>query len=105
MHISYTSPGHAVISCNGISCDGYCFPLGPANLVFVKTPAGLVGCGFFDMAVFAGKDIAAAKITGIADIEGLLSGTVVQVTPAAEKLGIRTGMDGAEAVRKMCQVS
>ena len=30
--------------------DGFVIPLGPANLVAVKTDVGLVGCGAFDVA-------------------------------------------------------
>jgi uncharacterized protein YunC (DUF1805 family) len=30
--------------------DGFVIPLGPANLVAIKTDIGMVGCGAFDVA-------------------------------------------------------
>lgn len=102
MKIRYESLEHAVISFEDISCDGYCFSLGQANLIFVKTLSGIVGCGFFDLEIFSQKNIAAAKVTGIASIEELLAGKISAITPQAKELGLEPGMTGEEAVRKMC---
>jgi uncharacterized protein YunC (DUF1805 family) len=30
--------------------DGFIIPLGPANLVAIKTDVGMIGCGAFDVA-------------------------------------------------------
>ena len=72
MQIEYLSPDHALITDAGVSVDAYCLELGSANLIFVKTSSGIVGCGFFDLATFENFGIPAAKVTGISTIEDLL---------------------------------
>ena len=99
MQIEYLSPGHALITDAGVSVDAYCLELGSANLFFVKTFSGIVGCGFFDLAAFEKFGIPAAKVTGISTIEDLLKGSVSEATPAAVLRGVNPGMSGEEAVR------
>ncbi|HJK18594.1 MAG: YunC family protein [Candidatus Methanocorpusculum faecipullorum] len=99
MQIEYLSPGHALITDAGVSVDAYCLELGSANLIFVKTSSGIVGCGFFDLAAFEKFGIPAAKVTGISTIEDLLKGSVSAATPAAVLRGVNPGMSGEEAVR------
>ncbi|MDR3101884.1 MAG: hypothetical protein LBU24_01405 [Methanocalculaceae archaeon] len=76
MQIEYLSPDHAAITDPSISADAYCVELGSANRIFVKTFAGFVGCGFFDLVVFERLGIPAAKITGISALEVRLKGSV-----------------------------
>ena len=99
MQIEYLSPDHALITDAGVSVDAYCLELGSANLIFVKTSSGIVGCGFFDLATFEQFGIPAAKVTGISTIEDLLKGSVSATTPAAVLRGVNPGMSGEEAVR------
>ena len=42
--------------------DGFVIPLGPANLVAVKTDVGMVGCGAFDVAALDSFSYPAAKV-------------------------------------------
>ncbi|MCZ0861320.1 MAG: DUF1805 domain-containing protein [Methanocorpusculum sp.] len=102
MQIEYLSPDHALITGPGIAADAYCLELGPANLIFAKSSAGFVGCGFFDLAVFEKLGIPAAKVTGISTIEDLLKSPVSAATPAAVLRGAKTGVTGEEAIRRLC---
>jgi uncharacterized protein YunC (DUF1805 family) len=82
---------------------GYVLPLGPVNLVWVVAAHGLLGCGAIDVAALGKFGYPAARVrpTGsdsIATLADLLSGMVKEVNPAAECLGVRTGMEGKEAL-------
>jgi uncharacterized protein YunC (DUF1805 family) len=83
--------------------DGYVIPLGPVSLVSVVTDIGMVGCGAFDVAALNNFNYPAAKVrpaygSSIATIEDLLQGIVKEVNPAAEKLGLKIGITGREAL-------
>jgi uncharacterized protein YunC (DUF1805 family) len=78
-------------------------PLGPVSLVGIVTNLGLVGCGAFDVAVLNNFGYPAAKArpaqrSSIATIENLLQGIVKEVNSAAEKLGLKVGLTGREAL-------
>lgn len=78
-------------------------PLGPINLVDVVTDVGMVGCGAFDVAALNNFGYPAAKVrpsqgNSIATIDDLLQGIVKEVNPAAEKLGLKVGITGREAL-------
>ncbi len=83
--------------------DGYVIPLGPVNLVSVITDKGMVGCGAFDVAALNNFGYPAAKVKAaeggsIATIDDLLHGIVKEVNPAAEKLGVKVGITGRQAL-------
>ncbi|MFB3764891.1 MAG: YunC family protein [Methanotrichaceae archaeon] len=83
--------------------DGYVIPLGPVNLVNVVTDVGMVGCGAFDVIALNNFGYPAAKVrpsqgSSIATIDDLLDGIVKEVNPAAEKLGLKVGITGREAL-------
>lgn len=72
----------------------------------IITPAGIVGCGIYDLKTPAefNQAIAIAKGTPacpLAEPEDLLDATIVGVTPRAEQIGITVGMTGRQAVEKM----
>lgn len=63
----------------------------------------MVGCGAFDLAALNNFGYPAAKVRSakggsIATGEDLLQGIVKEVNPAAEKLGLRVGLTGREAL-------
>ncbi len=83
--------------------DGFVIPLGPVNLVAVKTDIGMVGCGAFDVAALDSFSYPAAKVRpslgpSIMDTEDILKGTVKEANRSAFGRGIRTGMTGKEAL-------
>jgi catechol 2,3-dioxygenase-like lactoylglutathione lyase family enzyme/uncharacterized protein YunC (DUF1805 family) len=74
----------------------------------ILTPAGIVGCGIYDLHTPAefGQAIAIARGTPacpLTEPEDLLDARIVGVTPKAESYGIRVGLTGREAVERMLQ--
>ena len=102
MKMHYDSQVHVTGEVNDVSFEGFCLPLPPSKLIFIKTKGGFLGCGFFDMATFEKLKIPAVKITGVSTLEELLAGKIVQVTNSAEKLGLAPGMTGETALLRMC---
>lgn len=72
----------------------------------ILTPAGIVGCGIYDLKTPAEFDQAIAIAKGTPDEpltepEDLYEAKIVGLTPQAEALGIEIGMTGREAVELM----
>lgn len=94
---------HIRIQLTGKQADCYVIPLGAINLVNVVTDVGMVGCGAFDVTALNNFGYPAAKVrpsqgSSIATIDDLLKGIVKEVNPAAEKLGLKVGITGREAL-------
>ncbi|GEM_PF-77140 len=72
----------------------------------ILTPAGIVGCGIYDLETPAEFDQAIAIAKGtpacpLTEPEDLFDARIVGVTPKAASFGIRIGMTGREAVELM----
>ena len=83
--------------------DGFIVPLGPVNLVAIKTDVGLVGCGAFDVAALDSFSYPAVKVRpslgpSIVDTDDILKGIVKEVNRSALGRGIKTGMTGRQAL-------
>ncbi|MDD1695141.1 MAG: YunC family protein [Methanoregula sp.] len=83
--------------------NGFVIPLGPANLVAIKTDVGMVGCGAFDVAALDSFSYPAAKVRpslgpSIVDTDDILRGIVKEANRSALGRGIRTGMTGRQAL-------
>jgi uncharacterized protein YunC (DUF1805 family) len=83
--------------------EGFIIPLGPANLVAIKTDVGMVGCGAFDVAALDSFSYPAAKVRpaigpSIVDPDDILKGIVKEANRSAMGRGIRTGMTGRQAL-------
>jgi len=94
---------HEIVELAGKQARGYVIPLGPVNLVVVVTDVGMVGCGAFDVMALNSFGYPAARVrpskgSSISSIEDLLNGIVKEANPAAEKLGVKIGMSGREAL-------
>lgn len=94
---------HIKVQLTRKQADGYVIPLGPLNLVSVITDTGMVGCGAFDVAALNSFGYPAAKVrpaqgSSISTIEELMRGIVKEANPAAEKLGLKVGITGREAL-------
>ena len=94
---------YEIVELAGKQARGYVIPLGPVNLVLVVTDKGMVGCGAFDVMALNSFGYPAARVrpsegSSISSIEDLLEGIVKEANPAAEKLGVRMGMSGREAL-------
>lgn len=89
------------IEINGKTAVGLKFPLGKAPLIVIKAHKGYIMCGYLNMQVANKLEDVCARVTGVNDIEDILSSPVVEVSKEAEKLGINTGMDGKQALELM----
>src|SRR5437660_6554876 len=74
----------------------------------ILTPAGIVGCGIYDLETPAefGQAIAIARGTPacpLTEPEDLFAARIVGVTPQAAAYGIHPGMTGKEAVELLLQ--
>lgn len=83
--------------------EGIVIPLGPANLVAVKTDVGMVGCGAFDVVALDSFSYPAAKVKpsagpSIATIDDLLVGIVKETNRSAMNRGVSNGMTGKQAL-------
>lgn len=82
--------------------EGFVIPIGTVNLVFARTDKGLIGCGAFDVMALEKFGYAAAKVKSkgesVRDLDDLMSGEIAAVNPSAEKLGIKEGMAGKDAL-------
>ena len=83
--------------------NGFVIPLGPANLVAIRTDVGMVGCGAFDVAALDSFSYPAAKVRpalgpSIVDTNDILDGIVKEANRAAMSRGIKNGMTGREAL-------
>jgi uncharacterized protein YunC (DUF1805 family) len=94
---------HEKVQLTKKQAEGFVIPLGPANLVFVKTETGLIGCGAFDTVALEKFNYPAARVkssTGgsIATISDLLTGVIKDANAFAQQRGIKVGMTGREAL-------
>ena len=74
----------------------------------ILTPAGVVGCGIYDLETAAEFDLAVAIAKGtpakpLVEPEDLFDAKIVGATPKARSFGIEPGMTGREAVERMLQ--
>lgn len=91
------------ISLRKKKAQGFIIPLGPANLVAIKTEVGLVGCGAFDVAALDSFSYPAAKVRpslgpSIVDTDDILTGIVKEANRSALGRGITVGMTGRDAL-------
>jgi uncharacterized protein YunC (DUF1805 family) len=94
---------HEKVQLTQKQADGYVIPLGPANLVFVKTDAGLVACGAFDVVALEKFNYPAARVKSanggpIANVENLLNAVIKDANTFAAQRGIQPGMTGRQAL-------
>jgi len=82
--------------------EGFVIPIGTVKLVFARTEKGLVGCGAFDVMALDKFGYAAAKVKprgeSVRDLDDLMSGEIAAANSSAEKLGIKEGMTGKDAL-------
>lgn len=74
----------------------------------ILTPAGIVGCGIYDLETPAEFDQAIAIAKGtpacpLVEPEDLFDARIVGLTPKAAAYGVRVGMTGREAVERLLQ--
>lgn len=75
------------------------------NLLVVMSEKGYIMCGALDVALLnerlSSRQIIAGRAVGVKTIEELLNAPLESITYEAEKIGIKEGMIGREALLKM----
>jgi len=85
-------------ACLGVRVD---LPGSSAPMVLVVAEKGFVMCGFLNLDVAERLGVAAAVVSGVKTFDDVLNAEVKAVTGKAEALGVRVGMKGAEALKRM----
>ena len=89
---------------NGIAI-GAILELPKTRVISISTTRGYLMCGVLNVPdldhLHPERKIIAARVVGVREIDDLLHAKVVEVTAEANRLGIREGMTGREALNKM----
>ena len=72
-----------------------------SNILIIAAQNGFIACGYINIDIANKKNNACAIITGVKNLDELLSEKVKMVSNAAGKIGIKEGMTGKEALLLM----
>ncbi len=72
-----------------------------APLLVIRAEKGFVMCGYLNMDIANKLGDVAVRVTGVKTFEDVLNAKAVDVSEAAKKLGITTGMIARDALNKM----
>ena len=89
----------------GTVCTGIEIELPQTHLAIVCGRRGYIMCGALDVALLderlGDRRIVAARAQGVRNVPQLLAAPLSDVTAEAQRLGVREGMLGAEAMKLM----
>ncbi|MFH2146055.1 MAG: DUF1805 domain-containing protein [Candidatus Omnitrophota bacterium] len=86
---------------NNTAIQTFLIKLPHANLILAVAPKGIIMCGYMDIDVAQKLNDAAGIVSGVKTVKELLEKPIVKLTVQAEKLGVRIGLSGEEALRLM----
>ena len=86
---------------DGNTLDAFAFATQNTKILVIRAARGLLGCGYISVDTAAKVGDALAVVSGVSGYDDMLNATVKAVSPAAEALGIRPGMTGRDALRKL----
>jgi len=69
--------------------------------ILVRATKGFIVCSNFDLKALESREVAAASVSGLKQIDDVLTTNIVAVTKQAEVLGIHPGMPAKEALSKL----
>jgi uncharacterized protein YunC (DUF1805 family) len=72
-----------------------------APLLLIIAPKGYVMCGYLNVETAEKFGQAAAAVVGVKSFDDILSAKVVGLTTKARELGIKEGMAGRDALKRM----
>lgn len=67
-------------------------------LLIIRGDRGVLACGYLNVATCERTGEACAIVSGVANFEDMQKASVIEVSPAAKKLGIEKGMPGKQAL-------
>ncbi|NQU51256.1 MAG: DUF1805 domain-containing protein [Bacteroidetes bacterium] len=71
------------------------------NILIITSEKGFLACGYIKAEVANKVGDVCAIVTGVKSTDDLLVANVITVSEAAEKLGVKVGMTGKEALLLM----
>lgn len=80
---------------------GLRFEMQKYPLLVIRAEKGFLMCGYLNVNAAEALGDTAAKVKGVQSFEDMLKAQVVEVTQQARELGIKPGMTGREALKKM----
>lgn len=83
------------------SLEAVTLPTPNTKILVVRARLGILGCGYISLETAVKVGDALAVVSGVSNYEEMLAAPVKAVSPAAEALGIRPGMTGRDALKKM----
>lgn len=89
------------VQIDGHSFEAVCFATQNTKILVIRAGRGLLGCGYISGETAAKVGDALAVVSGVSSYDDMLAAAVKSVSPAAEALGVRSGMTGREALLKM----
>ncbi len=89
---------HEIMHVKGRQVEGYVIPLQSCNLTFIKSESGILACGAIDVSALDKFEIPAARISGVTTLDDLMKGSIKEVNSCAAERGVKTGMNGEEAL-------
>ncbi len=85
---------------DGLEFEAYRIPTIKTALLFIKGSRGFVGCRYFDVTT-AERLGEAVAIVAAGSFDDMIRAEVLKVSPAAAELGVKPGMTGGEALKRM----
>ena len=67
-------------------------------LLVISGSKGVLACSYLNTATCAALGEAGAIVRGVADFDAMLDAEIVDVSPAAQQLGVQVGMTGRGAL-------
>ncbi len=89
------------IEINGMTFRGNIIEMLQGKLLLIQGQNGMLGCGYFNLAVADKLGSAMAIVTGVQCYDDMLNKEVVGVSARAAEMGVVPGMTGREALTIM----
>lgn len=89
------------IEINGMTFRGNIIEMLQGRLLLIQGQNGMLGCGYFNLAVADKLGSAMAIVTGVRCYDDMLNKEVVGVSARAAEMGVVPGMTGREALTIM----
>ncbi len=83
------------------SFEAVTLPTPNTKILAIRARLGILGCGYISLETAAKVGDALAVVSGVSSYDDMLQASVKAVSPAAEALGVRPGMTGRDALKKM----
>jgi len=91
------------VSVDGQFAVGLKFYLDTIPALIILGKRGHLACGYFNMEVASRLGLAAAQVTGVKTFDDMLKANVIAISLEAANMGIKVGMSGKEALKRLIE--